>query len=333
MSDLQRFQVHDSASGLRVDQFLALKLPGHSRSFLQRLIDDGEVQVDGEVVRRSHRLAESDVVELVVPPPIRSEVVPEDIPIDIVFQDSDLVIVNKPKGMIVHPTTHDLAGTLVNALLHHIGDLSGINGVARPGIVHRIDRDTTGLLVVAKNDHAHVTLSDQFRDHSIDRRYLALCWGRPAPTEGSIETDIGRNPKDRRRQTTFSPISPRNAISHYRVLEDYGPASLVQCELETGRTHQIRVHFTERLGHPLVGDPVYGGLAKGLMPSSTDLRRVLAPIRGQLLHAATLGFVHPSTGEYVHFAAPPPELMLGAVRALRAHAGADPDGPAPWDSY
>jgi 23S rRNA pseudouridine1911/1915/1917 synthase len=309
---------------------LAVELPGHSRSFLQRLIDNGDVQVDGEVVRRSHRLSTGDVVELVVPPPIRADVLPEDIPLDIVHQDSDLVVVNKPKGMVVHPNTHDVGGTLVNALLHHIHDLSGINGVERPGIVHRIDKDTTGLLVVAKNDRAHVSLSNQFRDHSIDRRYLALCWGRPAASAGTIESTIGRHKKDRRRQTSFSPITPRDAVSHYKVLEEYGVASLVQCELETGRTHQIRVHFTERLGHPLIGDPVYGGLAKGLMPSEPALRKILAPIRGQLLHAATLGFIHPRRDEYVHFAAPPPPTMLDAIKTLRRHAGMDEDAPGPW---
>ncbi len=327
----QRFDVHHSAAGRRVDQFLAHKLPGHSRSFLQKLIDDGEVRVEGEVVRRSHRLAAGDVVELVVPPPIRADVVPEDIPIDIVHQDADLVLVNKPKGMVVHPTTHDLSGTLVNALLHHVKDLSGINGVERPGIVHRIDKDTTGILVVAKNDHAHRMLSDQFRDHSIARRYVALCWGRPHPPAGTIESEIGRHKKDRRRQTSWSPVTPRDAVTHYQVVEEYGPASLVQCELETGRTHQIRVHFTERLRHPLIGDPVYGGLAKGLMPSAPDLKRVLAPIRGQLLHAATLGFVHPRTDAYVHFSAPPPDHMMAALRALRRHAGMDEDAPGPWD--
>ena len=331
MADPQRFEVHHSAAGRRVDQFLARKLPGHSRSFLQKLIDDGDVTVDGEVVRRSHRLQPGDVVELVVPPPIRADVVPEDIPLDIVHQDADLVVVNKPKGMVVHPTTHDLSGTLVNALLHHVRDLSGINGVERPGIVHRIDKDTTGLLVVAKNNRAHHALSDQFRDHSITRRYVALCWGRPMPGEGTIESTIGRHKKDRRRQTSQSPITPRDSVTHYKVVEEYGPASLVQCELETGRTHQIRVHFTERLRHPLIGDPVYGGLNKGLMPRDPKLRAVLAPLRGQLLHAATLGFIHPGNSEYVHYSAPPPPHMMKAVQVLRSHAGMDPDADGPWN--
>jgi 23S rRNA pseudouridine1911/1915/1917 synthase len=326
----ERFEVHVSAEGRRVDQFLAHKLPGHSRSFLQKLIDDGEVTVDGAVVRRSHRLHAGDRVELVVPPPIRADVIPEDIPVDIVYQDADIVLVNKARGMVVHPNTHDVSGTLVNGLLHHVTDLSGINGVERPGIVHRIDKDTTGILVVAKNDHAHRTLSEQFRDHSIDRRYVALCWGRPQPLQGTVESTIGRAKKDRRRQTSWSPVTPRDSVTHYTVVEEYGPASMVQCELETGRTHQIRVHFTERLRHPLIGDPVYGGLAKGLMPADPELKRVLSPIRGQLLHAATLGFIHPSTGEYVAFAAPPPEHMMDAIRALRIHAGLDVDAPGPW---
>ncbi len=327
----QLFEVHVSAAGRRVDQFLAHRLPGYSRSFLQKLIDDGEVSVDGEVVRRSHRLSPGDLVELVVPPPIRADVVPEDIPLDIVHQDEDVVLVNKPRGMVVHPTTHDLSGTLVNALLFHVTDLSGINGVERPGIVHRIDKDTTGILVVAKNDRAHRGLSEQFRDHSIARRYVAVCWGRPHPASGTIESEIGRHKKDRRRQTSWSPVTPRDSVTHYTTVEEYGPASLVQCELETGRTHQIRVHFTERLRHPLVGDPVYGGLAKGLMPRDPELKRVLSPIRGQLLHAATLGFVHPRTKEYVHFSAPPPPRMLDAIRALRRHARMEEDAPGPWD--
>ena len=314
-----------------MDQFLALKLPGHSRSFLQRLIDDGEVQVDGEVVRRSFRLDAGAVVELRVPPPLAAPVEAQDIPLDIVHQDADIILVNKPKGMVVHPTTHDLGGTLVNALLHHVKDLSGINGVTRPGIVHRIDKDTTGLLVVAKNDHAHNHLSDQFRDHSIDRRYAALCWGRLGQASGTVESTIGRHKGDRRRQTTQSPIAPRHAVSHYTVLEEYGPASLVNCELETGRTHQIRVHFTERLGHPLIGDPVYGGLAKGLLPRDPELARLIAPIRGQLLHAATLGFIHPRSGEYVHFSAPPPHEMIELIRALRRQGGMTGDEPWPWE--
>lgn len=326
----ERFEVHISAAGKRVDQFLALKLPGHSRSFLQKLIDDGEVTVDGEVVRRSFRLNPGDTVELVVPPPIRADVVAEDIPITIIHQDADIVLVKKPRGMVVHPTTHDLSGTLVNALLHHVNDLSGINGVERPGIVHRIDKDTTGILVVAKNDHAHRMLSDQFRDHSITRRYVALCWGRPHPERGTIESTIGRHKKDRRRQTSWSPVTPRDAVTHYETVEEYGPASLVACELETGRTHQIRVHFTERLRHPLIADPVYGGMAKGLMPSDPKLRAVLAPLRGQMLHAATLGFIHPTTESYVHYSAPPPDDMLAAIRALRTFAGMDPDAPGPW---
>ncbi len=317
-----------SASGLRVDQFLAGKFPELSRSYLQGLIEDGEVRVDGAVCRRSQRLKPGEVVELVIPPPRPSEVLAQDLPLDIVYQDDDVAVVNKPRGLVVHPTTHDLDGTLVNALLHHLDSLSGINGIERPGIVHRIDKDTSGLLVVAKNDHAHQHLSDQFRAHSTERTYVLLCWGCPIPASGTVEGLIGRDPKDRRKQSG-RVTRGKHAVTHYSTLEELGPVALLKCALETGRTHQIRVHLSE-LHHPLVGDYVYGGTKKHWLPSDPDLRALLAPVKGQLLHAASLGFIHPTTDAFVQFRVEPPPVFMDTLRGLRQRAGIAPDAPGPW---
>ncbi|HCP44980.1 MAG TPA: RNA pseudouridine synthase [Deltaproteobacteria bacterium] len=314
---------------VRIDQFLAKRLPELSRAYIQKLIADEQVLVDGEVCERSDRVRTGTTIEVQVPAPKPCEVQAEDIALDIIYQDSDLVIVNKPVGMVVHPTTHDRSGTLVNALLHHVADLSGINGVERPGIVHRIDKDTSGLLVVAKRDVAHQHLSEQFRGHSVDRVYTLLCWGTPSPSEGTIQSSLGRSPRDRRKMASLER-SGKHAVTHYRVIENYGPVCMVECALETGRTHQIRVHLSER-GHPLVGDPVYGGIKKRLLPDDSTLRALLEPLRGQMLHAGTLGFIHPTTDAYVHFNLKPPEPMASVIRGLRRHAGLAEDAPGPWD--
>lgn len=314
-------------SGQRVDQLLAARYPEFSRSFVQKLIDEGEVRVDGVICRRSTRLQPGVLVELTIPPLASSEVEPQDIPLDIVYEDDDLAVVDKPKGMVVHPNTNDRDGTLVNALLFHLSSLSGINGVERPGIVHRIDKDTTGLLVVAKHDVVHRHLSDQFRDHSIERTYAALCWGRPTD-RGTIEGLIGRDQRDRRKMSG-RVTSGKHAVTHYELLEDYGCASLVRCALETGRTHQIRVHFSE-MHHPLVADPVYGGTKKHWLPSEPPLRAALAGLRGQLLHAATLGFIHPTTDAFVQFHAPPHPEFRAALTALRRSRDLPADAPGPW---
>jgi len=324
-----RFEVRPTHKEVRIDQFLAKRIPELSRSYIQKLIKEEQVLVDGEICERSDRVRAGTTIEVHVPAPKPYEVQAEAIPLDIIHQDSEVLVVNKPVGMVVHPTTHDRSGTLVNALLHHVVDLSGINGVERPGIVHRIDKDTSGLLVVAKSDLAHQHLSEQFRGHSVERVYTLLCWDTPSPSEGTITSSIGRSPRDRRKMASLDR-SGKHAVTHYRVVERYGPISMVECALETGRTHQIRVHLSER-GHPLVGDPVYGGIKKRLLPSDPDLRNLLEPLHGQMLHAGTLGFIHPKTDAYVHFNASPPELMLSVIHALRRHAGLAEDAPGPWD--
>jgi 23S rRNA pseudouridine1911/1915/1917 synthase len=321
------FVVGEPERELRVDQFLARRRPDLSRSYIQILIDEGKATVDGEICRRSERLRPEQTIELELPPPEAYELKGEDVPIRIVHEDSDIVVVDKAAGMVVHPTTHDRHGTLVHALLFHVTGLSGINGVERPGIVHRIDKDTSGLLVVAKNDTAHHRLGEQFRAHSIDRNYALLCWGRPAPS-GTAESNIGRHPKDRRRMASVAQ-GGKHAVTHWRLLEALGPASLVQCSLETGRTHQIRVHMTER-GHPLLGDPVYGGRDQQRIPKGGPWKKLLGDLRGQMLHAATLGFLHPGSGHWVQYRSEPPLLMMELIRGLRRAQELDPDGPGPW---
>jgi len=322
------FEVRATHKEVRVDQFLAKRIPELSRSYIQKLIADQRVLVNGETCERSDRVRTGTTIEVHIPPTQPYEVQAENIPLEIVHQDSDLLVVDKPVGMVVHPTTHDRSGTLVNALLHHVLDLSGINGIERPGIVHRIDKDTSGLLVVAKSDRAHHHLSEQFRGHSVERVYTLLCWGTPSPSEGTIQSSIGRSPRDRRKMASLDR-SGKHAVTHYRVVENYGPIAMVECALETGRTHQIRVQLSER-GHPLVGDPVYGGIKKRLLPDEPGLRALVEPLHGQMLHAGTLGFIHPATDAYVHFNIAPPEPMASVIRGLRRQAGLPEDAPGPW---
>ncbi len=329
--DKREWEVHPNAAGVRVDQFLAQRIPDFSRAYIQKLVDEGQATVDGSLCRRSQRLRPFQILELNVPAPTALDVQAEDIPLHIVYEDEHLLVVNKAVGMVVHPNTHDRDGTLVNALLHHCDDLSGINGVERPGIVHRIDKDTSGLLLVAKHDKAHHHLSDQFREHSTERLYIALVYGgAPQPDDGTITTWIGRDPRDRKRMASVDG-GGKHAITHYKVSEDYGPCAMVECSLDTGRTHQIRVHMSE-MGHPLIGDPVYGGLGKKRLPADPKLRVLLTPIRGQMLHAATLGFIHPATDKYTKFQIAPPERMMNVIRGLRASARMDPEAEGPWDN-
>ena len=321
-------EVSAADASQRLDQFLAGRFPELSRSYVQTLIDDGLVKVDGTVCRRSQRLRLGELVELVIPETRPLDIVAQDIPIEIVHEDEDLAIVNKPAGMVAHPNTNDLDGTLVNALLFHLRSLSSINGVERPGLVHRIDKDTTGLLVIAKNDHTHRHLGEQFRAHSIERTYAWLCWGCPSPKSGTVEGFISRDRKDRKKMTGRFD-SGKHAVTHYEVLEEYGAVSLGRCDLETGRTHQIRVHLSE-MHHPILGDPVYGGIKESLLPHDPTLRALIAPVRGQLLHAASLGFVHPRSGQFVLFKTPLHETFARVLRGLRAYADLDLDAPGPW---
>jgi len=287
--------------GERVDKFLSRQLSDVSRSQIQQWIKAGHVTVNGASVKASYRLTAEDEVELVVPPLIRLQIAPEPIPLDIVYEDGDLLVVNKPRGMVVHPAPGHFSGTLVNALLHHCRDLSGINGVLRPGIVHRIDKDTSGLLVVAKHDQAHELLARQLAEHTVQREYVALVHGNMSVDRGTVDAPIGRDPANRQRMAVVAK-GGKPAITHFVVERRFGTYTLLRLRLETGRTHQIRVHM-KYIGHPLVGDPKYGP------------RRTLA-INGQALHAAVLGFIHPRTEEQLVFEAPLPADMQALLDAL-----------------
>ena len=292
--------------GIRLDRALA-DATELSRARIQALIAEGHVEVDGEVMSSAKaKVAEGAAFCITVPPAADAEAQPQDIPLDVVFEDEHLIVVDKPAGMVVHPAAGNPDGTLVNALLHHCrGQLSGIGGVARPGIVHRIDKDTSGLLVVAKSDKAHEGLARQFKDHSIHRRYLAVCAGHPNPAEGTIEGRIGRSDANRKKMAVLKKNSSRgkHAVTHYKLVKRLDSASLIECRLETGRTHQVRVHCAS-IGHALLGDPIYGRTPSKLRPVLKDLG-----FARQALHAATLGFEHPLSGERVEFAAEMPADM------------------------
>ena len=302
--DVQTFPVEDDLADKRADLVIAAAMPQITRSFAQKLIAGGSVSVNGTVVTKvSTKLSCGDIVTVSLPDPEPLIIMPEDIPLDILYEDADLLIVNKPKGMVVHPAPGHTVGTLVNALLYHCGgQLSGINGVARPGIVHRIDRDTTGLLVVCKNDRAHLALSRQLAEHSITRRYDCICEG-IVTADGTVDAPIGRSQKDRKKMGIVP--DGRRAVTHYHVVEPLGKKyTYLQCRLETGRTHQIRVHMSS-IHHPLLGDTVYG---REKQPFNTQ---------GQVLHAGLLGFVHPATGEYMEFEAPLPQYFSDLLDKLR----------------
>ncbi|MCC5893070.1 RluA family pseudouridine synthase [Exiguobacterium sp.] len=274
----------------RIDKWMSER-SDWSRSQIQDWIKAGNLLVNGETVKPNYKLQVGDEVVVMVPEAVELEVLPEDIPLDIVYEDEDVIVVNKARGMVVHPAAGHTSGTLVNALLFHCDDLSGINGVKRPGIVHRIDKDTTGLLMVAKNDLAHESLARQLKDRTIKREYTALVHGEVFHELGTIEAPIGRDTNDRQRMTV-TDRNAKEAVTHFRLLERYKDFTLVECKLETGRTHQIRVHM-RYIGHPLAGDPKYGP------------RRTIE-LNGQALHAATLGFHHPRTDEWLEFVAPLP---------------------------
>ena len=295
--------VPDTMEGIRIDRFLAQQHPEHSRSFFQKLIQDGRVRQGAAPVRANHKVHAREEILVLFPEPEVPAVEPENIPLDILYEDESLLVVNKPRGMVVHPAAGHTSGTLVNAVLYHCGgELSGINGVMRPGIVHRIDKDTSGALLVCKTDTAHRFLADQLKVHSITRRYRAVASGRFTDEEGTIDAPIGRHPQDRKKMA----VNHRNgkpAVTHYRVLRQFARAASLECRLETGRTHQIRVHMAS-ISHPLLGDMVYG--------SGKDPYH----LGGQALHAMILGFVHPVTHEYMEFTAPLPEYFLQLLDTL-----------------
>ncbi len=293
--------------GERIDRFLSANLEDLSRSYIQKLVKEGGILVNGNSVKANYKVNEGDEIRVQIPDPEPLDILPEDIPLDILYEDDDILVVNKPKGMVVHPAPGHYSHTLVNAVLYHCGSrLSGINGVLRPGIVHRIDMDTTGSLLVCKNDRAHQILADELKDHRITRRYHAVVHGNLKEDAGTVNAPIGRHPADRKKMSTKAP-NGRRAVTHYRVLERFGDYTYIECELETGRTHQIRVHMAS-IGHPILGDTVYG-------PAKCPFK-----LEGQTLHAKILGITHPSTGKYMEFDAPLPDYFVSILDRLRSRS-------------
>ena len=298
MSVFTIFTVESAYEGTRLDKYLSLAYPGKSRSFFQKLLKDGDVTVNGKLEKSKYAVLTNDEIQVIIPDSEEISIVAEDIPLDILYEDQDVLVVNKPKGMVVHPAPGHYSGTLVNAIMYHCkNDLSGINGEIRPGIVHRIDMDTTGALIVCKNDNAHKIIAEQIKEHSVNRIYYGFVAGNVKDDEGTIETTIGRHPIDRKKMA-INVNGGRNAISHYKVIERFssGAATFMQFKLETGRTHQIRVHMAS-INHPLLGDPIYGS---GKNPYH---------LQGQALHAGVIGFIHPSTGKYIEITAPYPDYF------------------------
>lgn len=292
----------------RIDAIIAGKIDDVSRSYVQKLIEDGKVTVNGSLeTSKKIKLKPGDHILVEMPEPEVLEAKAEDIPIDIVYEDDDLMIINKPIGMVVHPAPGNYTGTLVNALMFHADKLSSINGVVRPGIVHRIDKDTSGLLMIAKTDHAHKSLAAQLKEHTIKRKYIALVHGSISSETGTINAPIGRSPKDRLKMAV-NERNGKDAVTHFTVIERFKDYAFIECQLETGRTHQIRVHMAY-IGHPLLGDMTYG------------VKKPKIKNDGQLLHAKTLGFVHPRTGEYMEFDSEIPELFHVMIKKIKGVEG------------
>ena len=310
-----RFLVAPDEEGLRLDLFLAGKKPGLSRAQIQRAVSEGRVLVNDRPIKAGRRVKAADAVVIFIPEAKPSGVMPEAIPLTILYEDSSLLVVDKPAGMVVHPAAGHTGGTLVNALLHHCRDLSGIGGVLRPGIVHRLDKGTSGLLVAAKSDAAHWGLAEQFKRHEVKKIYLALVYGNPQTDGGRIEAAVGRHPADRKKMSTVSRRG-RDAVSIWRVRERLGPAALLEVAIETGRTHQIRVHLTD-LGHPVVGDRVYGGAGRVRSVEDAAIRAKMKGLDRQALHAWRLSFSHPVTGEALSFSSSPPEDIASLCAFLR----------------
>lgn len=295
--DIFRFQVTEEYEDERIDKYISQLIDSLSRSFIQKILKDGKVQVDGKPVKANYRLKTDEEIVFELPDAVEPDILPEDIPLDILYEDDDLLVVNKPKGMVVHPAAGHYSGTLVNALMFHCkGNLSGINGVMRPGIVHRIDKDTTGSLLVCKNDFSHNCIAAQLKEHSIVRKYRAIVHGMIQENEGTIHTTIGRHPTDRKKMAV-NVKGGKDAVTHFKVLQRFSSYTYIECQLETGRTHQIRVHM-DSIGHPLLGDEVYG-----------CRKSPFAHLQGQTLHAMILGFRHPVNGEYIETTAPLPEYF------------------------
>ena len=314
-SNLVEAVAQDTDKGTRLDQFVATAAD-LTRSAAARLIEEGAVTVNGKTVAKNYKLSKGDAVEITLPEPEAAEALPENIPLDIIYEDNDIIVINKPVGMVVHPAAGNPTGTLVNALLYHCGaSLSGVGGVIRPGIVHRIDKDTSGLLVVAKNDEAHLALSAQLKEHHVSRIYTAIAVGNFREESGTVDAPIGRHPVDRKKMAVIhnSELRSRDAVTHWSVLArgeaDGNSFTLVRCQLETGRTHQIRVHMAS-VGHPLLGDAVYGGA------NTRFEAKHRASIVGQCLHAGELHLTHPRTGEEMYFSAPLPQSMQHVVDIL-----------------
>ena len=288
--------------GMRLDAFLSSVFSDRSRTFFQKLIREGNVKVEGKTSKPGAQLSSEMRIEIWFPEPQKLDISSENIPLDVVYEDEDVILINKPAGMVVHPAQGHYSGTLVNALLYHCRDLSGINGILRPGIVHRIDRDTTGVLIACKNDRAHNDIAAQLKVHSSRREYLALVTGNIKEDSGTVNQPIGRDPKDRKKMAVVP--DGKEAVTHYRVIERFEKYTLIKCRLETGRTHQIRVHMAY-LHHPLVGDPVY---CSSKPPFETT---------GQMLHACLFGFKHPTKGVFMEFTVKPPEAFLNILKKLR----------------
>ena len=298
------FMCQDDVTDARIDRCIADMYQDMSRSYIQKLIKDGLVFANGKACKASYRVAEGDIISFTAPDAVLPDIEPEDIPLDILYEDDDVLVVNKPKGMVVHPAPGHYSGTLVNALMYHCRDnLSGINGVLRPGIVHRIDMDTTGSLLVCKNDKAHMSIASQLKEHTINRVYTCIVHGVMKDDFGRIEAPIGRSEKDRKKMAVNAK-NGKEAITNYKVVERFEKYTMVKCKLETGRTHQIRVHLSS-IGYPIAGDELYCSL------------KPPCKLKGQALHAGLIGFKHPSTGEYMEFTAPDPDYFDRLIKAIR----------------
>jgi len=314
MNSILSFLVHSQDSSKRLDVFLSQKNPALSRSQIKKLIETGKVQIEGRKAKAGLRLRENEVVTLTIPEPRRLEAEAEAIPLKVLYEDRHLIVVDKPAGLVVHPAAGNYSGTLVNALLHRCPDLAGIGGVLRPGIVHRLDKDTSGVLVVAKDDMAHRSLSDQFRKHTAERNYVGIVFGQLSE-EGQVDTPVGRHPTHRKKMSA-RPRKGREARTYWRVLERFRSFNLAEFRLQTGRTHQVRVHLSS-IGHPILGDPLYGGRKRLASVEPLPLRQGLQRLKRQALHAASLGFVHPLTGDVLKFSSPLPEDIQEAIALLR----------------